>query len=207
MMVTAQPGRAAVETSPLIDEILEEHRAYSNGDSEGWAGYRNHAQRVFVFGSQLIEPRPDALEQLAIAAAFHDIAVFHTVDYLVPNARAVRAWLAERGHPEWVRDITWAMTLHHRVRTYHGPEAWLVEPLRRADWVECTAWRWYPGIDRDLVRQARRELPIGRRFACTSARRIATRAVTHPLDPFPFARSKRALQELTGGAAPNGEPT
>lgn len=53
--------------------------------SHAWVGYRNHAQRVFVFASQLVEPRADAAEQLAIAAAFHDIAVFRTVDYLVPN--------------------------------------------------------------------------------------------------------------------------
>ena len=196
-------SRPPLETSALIDEILDAHRDYSEGDHQGWVGYRNHAQRVFLFALQLVEPRVDAAEQLAIAAAFHDIAVFRTVDYLVPNARAMQAWLARRGCSGWAADITAAITLHHRIRPYPGPEAWLVEPIRRADWTDVTLGRWHRGIDSDLVRRARRDLPMGRRFVCGSALRVAAHAATHPFDPFPFARSKRALRSLS--ADPGGD--
>lgn len=182
-------------TSTLIDEILDSHRDYAEGDDRGWTGYRNHAQRVFLFACDVIEPGAD-LEQVAIAAAFHDLAVFRTLDYLVPNGRALQAWLAERGRSKWAADITAAITLHHRIRPYRGPEAWLVEPIRRADLAECTLGRSRKGIDGDLIRRAQRELPM-RRFACGSALRIAAHAATHPLDPFPFARSTRALRELS----------
>ena len=192
---TDPPNTSAVETSTLIDEILDEHRGYAEGNLRGWAGYRNHAQRVFLFACELVEPRPGAVEQLAIAAAFHDLAVFGTLDYLVPNARAMQAWLDDRGLSDWAGDLTAAISLHHRVRRYHGPEAWLVEPIRRADWVECTLGRRHRGIDHDLIRRAQRELPM-RRFACGSALRIVAHAATHPLDPLPFARSIRALRTL-----------
>jgi hypothetical protein len=183
-------------TNPLIDEILDEHRAtWSEGDEVGWTGYRNHAQRVFLFARHLAEPRPDAGEKIAITAAFHDIAVFQTLDYLVPNLRVMEAWLAAHGRRDWHREIALAMTMHHRVRPYRGEAAWLVEPMRRADWIEVTAGRVHPGVPGELVRRVQRELPMGS-FATKSGLRIVAHALTHPLDPMPFWRSGRALRQL-----------
>jgi hypothetical protein len=189
-------GFSGIASHPLIDEILEEHRDWSEGHDAGWAGYRNHAQRVFVFARQLVEPRPDAAEKMAIAAAFHDLAVFRTVDYLIPNLDAMEAWLHAHGRAEWHREIGLAMTLHHRVRRYRGDAAWLVEPMRRADWVECTLGVMPSGIPRGLVRRSQRAFPMGRDFISYAAMQIATHAITHPLNPLPFWRSRTALQRL-----------
>jgi hypothetical protein len=180
---------------PLIDEILAEHREFSEGDEVGWAGYRNHAQRVFIFASRLAEPRSEAGEMIAIAAAFHDLAVFRTLDYLVPNLEALDTWLATRGRPEWRREVGLAITMHHRVRPYRGEAAWLVEPMRRADWIEVTGGVMTAGVPRELVRRAQRELPLGS-FASKSGLRIAAHAATHPLDPLPFWRSRSALRHV-----------
>lgn len=183
-----------IVTSPVIDEILAEHRqAWSGGNEEGWWGYRNHAQRVFLFARELITPGPDVDERIAIVAAFHDIAVFHTLDYLELNLEPMRVWLAAHDRQAWYQEIALAMTLHHRVRPYRGEAAWLVEGIRRADWIECTAGLLHPGVPRDLVRRARRELPMGS-FATTSAVRILRHAVTHPRNPFPFWRSAPTLK-------------
>lgn len=182
-------------TSPLIDEILEEHREFSEGDEVGWVGYRNHAQRVFIFASRLADSRPEAGEMIAVAAAFHDLAVFRTLDYLVPNLHALETWLAARGRPEWRRELELAITMHHRLRPYRGEAAWLVEPIRRADWIEVTGGVMTAGLPRDLVRRAQRGFPMGR-FASKSALRIGAHAVTHPLDPLPFWRSRSALRHV-----------
>lgn len=182
-------------TDPLIDEILKEHHEFSEGDEAGWAGYRNHAQRVFIFARRLAEARPDADEMIAIAAAFHDLAVFRTLNYLVPNLKAMELWLAAHGRPEWRREIGLAMTMHHRVRPYGREAAWLVEPIRRADWIEVTGGVMAAGVPRELVRQAQRELPLGS-FASKSALRIAGHAATHPFDPLPFWRSRSALRSV-----------
>jgi hypothetical protein len=148
-------------------------------------------QRVFLFARHLGKPRPDAEEKIAIAAAFHDIAVFQTLDYLIPNLRIMEKWLAGHSRLEWHREIALAMTMHHRVRPYRGEAAWLVEPMRRADWIEVTAGRLHPGVPGELVRQAQRELPMGS-FARKSGLRIVAHALTHPLNPMPFWRSGRA---------------
>jgi hypothetical protein len=121
--------------------------------------------------------------------------VFRTLDYLAPNLQAMEAWLVARRRTEWRREIGLAMTMHHRVRPYRAEAAWIVEPIRRADWIECTGGAMAAGLPRSLVRQAQRQFPIGR-FARDSAVRIAANAITHPLDPLPFWRSRRALDQL-----------
>jgi hypothetical protein len=103
--------------------------------------------------------------------------------------------LAARRRSDWRREIGLAMTMHHRVRAYRGEAAWIVEPIRRADWVECTGGIHTAGLPRGLVRQAQRQFPMGS-FATRSALRIAAHAITHPLNPLPFWRSQRALDRL-----------
>ena len=44
---------------------------------------------------------PDRDDKLAIAAAFHDIAAFDTLDYLVPSIEAQDAWLQQTGRQAW----------------------------------------------------------------------------------------------------------
>lgn len=193
-------------SDPLIDEILAEHRGWSGGDVDGWAGYRNHAQRVLIFARRLRCPDaadPEADEKLAVAAAFHDLAVFTTVDYLRPNLEAMSTWLTARGRSHWVREVGLAMTLHHRVRPYRGEATGIVEPIRRADWIECTGGAVTWGLPRAFVRQARRRFPMGR-FATDSAMRIAVHALSHPANPLPFWRSGSVLADLEARTADPG---
>jgi hypothetical protein len=59
----------SIAIHPLIDTILDEHyNDWSEGDEIGWRGYRNHAQRVYIFARHLVKPQPDAEEKIAIAA-------------------------------------------------------------------------------------------------------------------------------------------
>lgn len=192
--------KSPLEPSPLIDEILDEHRSmWPPTSHDNWAGYRNHAQRVFMFGRWLLRQRdidsPYADEKLAIAAAFHDIHVFETLDYLAANNQSLRTWLSVRGKQQWFSEIATAITLHHRLRPYRGEHAWLVEALRKADWIEVTLGRIRSGVPLYAVQEARRLLPTGD-FAKTSAKRIALHALTNPMNPFPFWRSGTALRQI-----------
>jgi hypothetical protein len=52
--LTPQIGRnmptQSIAIHPLIDTIVDEHyNDWSEGDEIGWRGYRNHAQRVYIF--------------------------------------------------------------------------------------------------------------------------------------------------------------
>ncbi|MFA4081361.1 HD family phosphohydrolase [Mycobacteroides salmoniphilum] len=193
--------KTSLELSPLIDEVLDKHRRVRQPTShDDWNGYRNHAQRVYLFGRELLRQCDindrDADEKLAIAAAFHDIHVFETLDYLVANNQSLRTWLNSRGKQHWFPEIATAMTLHHRLRPYRGEHAWLVEALRKADWIEVALGRIRNGVPRYVVREAHRLLPTND-FAKTSAKRIALHALADPTNPFPFWRSGTALQQIT----------
>ncbi|WP_209448918.1 hypothetical protein [Rhodococcus qingshengii] len=183
-------------TSSLIDEILAEcGPEWSFGDEEGWKGYRNHAQRVFLFARELTPPGPGVEERIAIVAAFHDLAAIQTVDYLDVNLAPMRAWLAAHDRQGWEREIALAMTLHHRIRPYRGEAAWLVECIRRADWIEVTGGVLNFGLSRGFIRYARRSLP-NRKFVTDAGIKIIQHALTHPRNPFPFWRSGLSLAEL-----------
>jgi hypothetical protein len=170
-------------THPLIDKILDTHSDFCGGNGRAWTGYRNHAQRVFALARHLVG-RSDVDGPIAIAAAFHDITVFQSVDYLVPNVRLMDAWLAEHCTTEWRREIALAITMHHKLRPYRGDGAWLVEPLRRADWTEVTLGFAHRGIPRSLVRRTQSGLPMGRSFLCKSGLAIAT--PRSPIRSIPF---------------------
>ncbi|WP_131822864.1 hypothetical protein [Mycobacteroides chelonae] len=192
--------KSQIIISSLIDEIIDEHRtARPPTLHDDWPGYRNHAQRVFVFGSALLErwhvTDARAHEKLAIAAAFHDIHVFETLDYLQLNNDSLFRWLYDRDQERWFPEIATAMSLHHQIRAYRGNHAWLVEAIRKADWVEVTMGRIRHGIPRSIIQEAHQQLPTNQ-FAKASGRRIALNAVTHPTNPFPFWRSHKALSHI-----------
>ena len=55
-----------------------------------------------------------------------------------PSARLAREQLVAFGRAAWVPAVTAAIRQHHRITPYRGPHAWLVEPFRRADWMDVT---------------------------------------------------------------------
>ena len=129
---------ALVRTDDLVEEILDTHRAHARGDDEGYRGYRGHVYRVLNFARVLVPDRDDRDDKLAVAAAFHDLDVFSTLDYLTPSIRAQDAWLKQTGREAWAAELAVVIAEHHRFATYRGPHAWLAEGFRRADLVDLS---------------------------------------------------------------------
>jgi len=75
---------------PLVEQILDAHHDRSRGDETGWNGYRGHVYRVLNLARALAPESPDRDDKLAIAAAFHDLEAFTSLDYLAPSIRALR---------------------------------------------------------------------------------------------------------------------
>src|SRR5258705_439989 len=90
---------------PLVEEILESHRYLARGDDAGYDAYKAHVYRVVNFARALTPDVPDRDAKLAIAAAFHDIGVFDTLDYLVPSIEAQDAWLQQTGREAWSDEL------------------------------------------------------------------------------------------------------
>ena len=125
---------------PLADEILESHRHRAHGDDAGFDAYKAHVYRVVNFARALTPDGPDRDDKLAIAAAFHDLAVFDTLDYLVPSIEAQDAWLQQTGRETWSDELALIVAEHHRLFGYgpSRPYAPLVEAVRQADLVDVS---------------------------------------------------------------------
>jgi len=142
---------------PLADEILESHRQRAHGDEAGYDAYKAHVYRVVNFARALTPQGPDLDYKLAIAAAFHDLAAFDTLDYLVPSIEAQDAWLQETGRQNWSDELALIVAEHHRLSRYRRtrPHAPLVEAFRRADLVDVSQGLIRFGIPNSYIEEVR----------------------------------------------------
>lgn len=146
-----------LRTLPLAEEILESHRHRANGDDAGFDAYKAHVYRVVNFARAFTEDGPDRDDKLAIAAAFHDIAAFDTLDYLVPSIEAQDAWLQRTGREAWSDELALVVAEHHRLSGYARPRphAELVEAVRRADLVDVSQGLIRFGLPSSYVKDVR----------------------------------------------------
>jgi hypothetical protein len=185
-----------LEPNPLIDEILDAHEQIGADDPDGYEGLRGHAHRVYHYARALSESTdPDRDDKIAVAAAFHDLEVFRSLDYLGPSIADADRWLDETGRGAWKRDVALMIALHHKVGAYRGEAEELVEPFRRADWNEVLQGRPRLGISRDLIREARAQFSTRTFFSRTIPRQALRWSLRHPLNPAPSFRGRAALEE------------
>ena len=171
---------------PLLDELLAAHTTELGRD---FSGYRNHTYRVVNFCVALSSGNPEPLQKITIAAAFHDLGIWtdRTFDYLQPSIRLARAYLLRSGRPDWRAEIAGMILEHHKISQYRGSPDWLVEPFRRADWVDVSKGLVTFGLSRGLLNETFSAWPdagFHRRLVELSV----TRLRTHPWSPLPMMR-------------------
>jgi hypothetical protein len=169
-----------------LDAILERDRALLAGDFEA---YRNHAYRVANLCAASSSGSPETIEKIAIAAAFHDLGIWTggTFDYLDPSARLARDYLAASDRADWVPEVTAAIREHHRITRYGGVHAALVEPFRRADWIDVSGGLLASRSQRPLFRAVIARWPRAG-FHRLLARLELRQLRTHPWHPLPMLK-------------------
>jgi hypothetical protein len=190
---------AALVRHPLIDEILDARRQYARGDTAAFEGYRNHAHRLYNFARSISSPSPEDEDKTAIAAAFHDLCAFDGLDYLEPSIKEAARYLRETKRQEWDREVALMIAFHHRLRTYRGEHARLVEPFRRADWNDFTMGLVRGGIPRKMREAANAELPVTDFVPKAIVRLAMGWLLRHPLRPAPIFRGGAALRRTGRG--------
>ena len=184
---------------PLIDEILDARVDFARGQNAAFEGYRNHAHRIQNFVRAIAPLSLEDEEKIAIAAAFHDLCAFDGLDYLEPSIDEAARYLRETGRETWDREVALTIAFHHRVRTYRGEAAELVEPFRRADWNDFTVGLIRGGIPRELRKAADAEFPVSE-FIPKAVTRLAIGWISqHPLRPAPPFRGGAALRRSGRG--------
>ena len=171
---------------PILDRILEAH-ATELGDD--FTAYRNHTYRVVNLCVALSPTNTEHLEKIATAAAFHDLGIWtdRTFDYLRPSVNLACAHLMRSGKDEWASEITEMILEHHKVSSYRGNKDWLVDPFRRADWVDVSMGLITFGLPRNLVREILSTWP-GAGFHKRLVQLELNHLRTHPWNPLPMVR-------------------
>ena len=177
---------AIVRALPLIDAVLDAHRAALGAD---FAGYRNHAYRVANLCAALAPRGSERLETIAAAAAFHDLGIWtaSTFDYIAPSVAGAAGWLAGRGCQSSIAEVSAMIADHHKISASAADPASLVEPFRQADWIDVL-WGFPSfGLPRAFVRAVRSNWTDDG-FHARLLQLAARRLLTHPRSPLPMLK-------------------
>ena len=175
-----------VESNDKLDELLAPYKGTFSSEAN-FAGYRNHCLRMLNIILTLSGDEPARLEKLEIALAFHDLTVFpdRTLDYLESSSALARAHLFEIGREEWNEEITLIIESHHKLSAYQGPYSNLVEPFRKADWVDVSFSLLRFGLSKPWLQELHVKLPIDGFYPRTMVPLILSYMVRHPFAPLP----------------------
>jgi hypothetical protein len=160
--------------------------------TEDMAGYEGHVMRMLNIVTYHREWTANDYRKLVIAAAFHDLDVFRSLDYLASSNEKAMTYLATNGLVGWQRDVALIIHNHHGLRTYSGHAAELVEPFRQADWSEVSVGLLNFGVDRSFLRELRVAIPYGRFYPSQIFRTAFKWWARQPLDPIPNFRTSGA---------------
>jgi len=182
-----QYAEVSLQTSiPTVDGVLEHHASALANDL---IGYRNHVYRVVnlclaIAGGDRVE-----LEKIAVAAVFHDLGIWtsHTFDYIAPSVALARDHLVARARPDWVPEIEAMIVDHHKIRPSQANRSSLVEPFRRAAWIDVSRGLRAFGVRRSFVASVFRVWPSAG-FHWRLLQLEADWFLKHPLAPLPMVR-------------------
>ena len=186
MSLPRKPGTVLLTHIPTLDAVLRKHEAVLGRDFEA---YRNHAYRVANLCAAQSSGSPEEIEKIAIVSAFHDLGIWtdRTFDYLSPSASLARGHLTESGHAGWIPEITAAILEHHKISRYRGNDGWVVEPFRRADWMDVSMGLISFGLSGGLFETVVATWPRAG-FHKLLARLELRRLRTNPWSPLPMVR-------------------
>ena len=142
----------SLQTSiPTVDAVLEHHASALGGD---FIGYRNHVYRVVNLCLEIAggENRVE-LEKVAVAAVFHDLGIWtnRTFDYIAPSVALAREHLSACAHADWIPEIEAMIVDHHKITPSRPDRMSLVEPFRRADWIDVSRGLRTFGVPRSFI--------------------------------------------------------
>jgi hypothetical protein len=179
-------GMGLVTEISTLDAILDDHSAELGADE---TPYRNHAYRVANLCLAQSPSGAETLQKIAIAAAFHDLGIWtdRTFDYLAPSVTRASAWLTGSGKAAWTPEIAEMIRWHHKITRYRGRTDWLVEPFRRADWVDVTRGVLTFGTPRSFVAELYATWPDAG-FHTRLLQLELGHLRKHPLNPLPVFR-------------------
>ena len=172
---------------PTVNEVLGNHASALGRD---FVAYRNHVYRVvnlclaIAGGGDRVE-----LEKIAVAAVFHDLGIWtnHTFDYIAPSVALAREHLSACAHADWISEIEAMIVDHHKITPSRPNRVSLVEPFRRADWIDVSRGLRRFGLPRTFIAAVATTWPSAG-FHRRLVQLTIDRFWKHPLAPLPMVK-------------------
>lgn len=145
-----------ITESATVETMLSPYREVIGTD---YAGYRGHIYRVLSYALHFLGADHAKRRDVEAALVFHDIGMWTDMDlaYLEPSIAEARRADAEQGYGLDLPLVESAITWHHKMTPFKGPEAEIVNAVRRADWIDATQGKFRMGVrkaDIDAVEAA-----------------------------------------------------
>lgn len=172
---------------PALDALLEDNAALLGADR---TAYRNHNYRVGNFCIALNGgASAEQIEKIGIALYFHDIGVWthQTLDYLEPSRAYAAEHLAKIGKSQWSAEVEAMVVEHHKIRSAGASAGPLVEPFRKADWIDVMLGMIRFGLPRSFVKEVQAAFPNAG-FHKLLMRATGRQLAKDPLHPMPMMR-------------------
>jgi hypothetical protein len=186
LMVPYVNDAGLVTSLATVEQVLNDHASELGHD---FIAYRNHVYRVANLCLAIVGDRHVELEKMAVAAVFHDLGICtkNTFDYIAPSVALAREHLAARGLADWIPEIEAMVVDHHKVTPSRANSRSLVEPFRRADWIDVTRGLRRFGLPRTFIAAVAATWPnagFHRRLVQLTMHRVWK----HPLTPLPMLK-------------------
>lgn len=144
--------------SDHIESLLAPFKEPIGDDYEG---YRGHVYRVLSYTLHFLGGETPEREAIETALVYHDLGLWSDKElaYLEPSIDRVEADNEARGwghDPQLLRDIIY---WHHKFTPFRGPNAEIVNAVRKADWIDATAGVVRAGMPKACIRKVTEAIP------------------------------------------------
>lgn len=150
---TALAGIRPITHSDHVEQLLGSFRDQIGADFEG---YRNHIYRVLSYSLYFLGGDETHRKTIETALVYHDIGLWtdRELAYLEPSMT-----MAEKEcHHD--RDLIANIILyHHKITAFKGPQAEIVNAVRKADLIDATRGLIRKGMPRQHIRKVQGALP------------------------------------------------
>lgn len=170
----------------MLDAVLNPYIPHLGED---FAAYRNHACRVASFHCLLRPADSIDLEQLAIAAAYHDLGIWcaGSFDYIGPSIDQAGHALRQAGRHDLMESVTAMIQDHHKITRCRADAPPAAETFRRADWMDVSCGLLRFGVSRKSIARVKQQYPNAG-FHALLLKLALRHGAAHPLRPLPMLR-------------------
>lgn len=147
-----------IRTDVMVEACLAEVAAPIGADLPG---YRGHVYRVFTYAMHFLKGESRWRRPVGYALAFHDVGLWtdKNLAYLEPSeavAERLRPKLGADLDPVLIRNI---IHWHHKVTAFLGPDADVVNAVRKGDWIDASGGMLRKGLSKAQVATVTAEIP------------------------------------------------